>query len=462
MSRPLLAVAAILAIVTGIVAGPPPVAAQASVPTHDVGDGVGFGAEVDLEALAAPFLAQIRAQDAGNDNITINELNFTGTADIWVSMEVVEETPSYYTIREESVTGLRARLVTSATSNLFPEAGVYPGTIDPYLGCVPPLIPSTTGTSSSNTQVTYISTSSGLSKWNVSDFALRESRTNYSVDLRVTSSLRNVPNIELNATGCEVVVTHQDSDVTVFVDVDAEIRVLFVPALDYFDFPIFDNETWTASSEAIIGGRIGGTIDVTGLDPNEEEAFFDTLNAYFAASGLSVTGLTGFPITLQDITVAVAADTYLDGGVLDDIPVPVALALHAREATMTLADENFHTVYLISSVPAAGYMFPQCSWVYSPDNGFIVGYICEIQPGLSFFELENVPPGTADAEIADTKSAYGIGVAAANPFVDFFLKPPFLGLLLIVAVGVIAVLLVRRRGRRAMAPPVPPPPPPGT
>jgi len=128
---------------------------------------------------------------------------------------------------------------------------------------------------------------------------------------------------------------------------------------------------------------------------------------------------------------------------------------------MTLADGNFHTVYLISSVPATGSMFPQCSWVYSPDDGFIVGYICEIQPGVSFFELENVQPGIADQEIADTKSTFGIGVAAANPLVDFFLKPPFFGLLLIVAVVVVSILLVRRRGRRVMAPPVPPPPPPG-
>ena len=461
MSRPLLAVAVILAIVTGMVLSPPPAAAQAPVPAHAVGDAVGFGADIDIGAIAAPFLEQILALDAANDNITINELNFTGSANIWVTMEVVEEATSYYTIREESVEGLSARFVTSVTSDLFPQAGVYPGTVDPFLGCVPSFIPFTTGTSSADVQVTYISTSSGLSKWDVSDFALRESRTNYTVDLRVTSSLRNVPNIELSTTACEVIVTYEDSEITVSVDVDAEIRVIYVPALDYFDFPIFDNETWTASSDATVGGRIAGTIDVTGLDPDEEAAYFDTLNSYLAASGLSVTGLTGFPITLQHITVAVVADTYLDGGVIDDIPVPVALALHAREARMTLADGNFHTVYLISSVPATGSMFPQCSWVYSPDDGFIVGYNCEIQPGVSFFELGNVQPGIADQEIADTKSTYGIGVAAANPLVDFFLKPPFFGLLLIVAVVVVSILLVRRRGRRVMAPSVPPPPPPG-
>ena len=461
MSRPLLAVAAILAIVTGMVLAPPPAAAQAPVPTHAVGDAVGFGADIDLGALAAPFLEQILAQDAANDNITINELNFTGSANIWVTMEVVEETTSYYTIREESVEGLSVRFVTSVTSDLLPQAGVYPGTIDPFLGCVRPFIPFTTGTSSADIRITSLSTASGLSKWNVSDFALRESRTNYTVDLRATASLRNVPNVEFNSTACEIVVTYDDSDITVSVDVDTELRVIYAPALDYFNFPILDGETWAAHSDATVGGRVAGTIDVTGLDPNEEREFFDPLNALLAASGLTVTGLTGFPINLQEITVAVVADTYLQGGVIDDIPVPVALALHAREDTMTLADGTFHTVYLISSVPATGSMFPQCSWVYSPDDGFIVGYICEIQPGVSFFELENVQPGLAEQEIADTKSTFGIGVAAANPLVDFFLKPPFLGLLLIVAVVVISILLVRRRGRRVMAPPVPPSAPPG-
>jgi hypothetical protein len=460
MSRPILAVALFLAIVTAFAVAPA-ATAQAAVPTHDVGDAVGFGAAVDLGALAAPFLDQIRAQDAANDNITINELNFTGSMDIWATMEVVEETASSYTIREESAEGLRAHFVTSVTSNMVPAAGVHPGTIDPNFGCVPSLIPYTTGTSSSDIQITSLSTASGLSKWNVSDFALRESRTNYTLDLRATASLRNIPSIEFNATACETVVTYENSDITVSVDVDAELRVIFAPALDYFDFPILDNENWTAYSDATVGGRVAGTIDVTGLDPNDEEQFFAALNALLPASGFTVTGLTDFPINLQEITVTVLADTYLRGGVIDDISVPVALALHAREDTMTLADGNFHTVYLISSPPALGYSVPQCSWVYSPDDGFIVGYICEIQPGISIFELENVQPGTAEQEIADTKSTFGIGVAAANPLVDFFLKPPFLGLLLIIAAVVISILLVRRRGRRVVAPPVPPPAPPG-
>ncbi|MEK6911210.1 MAG: hypothetical protein AABX36_00210, partial [Candidatus Thermoplasmatota archaeon] len=69
--------------------------------------------------------------------------------------------------------------------------------------------------------------------------------------------------------------------------------------------------------------------------------------------------------------------------------------------------------------------------------------------------------GPFESRCTETVPSTGIGVAAANPLVDFFLKPPFLGLLLIVAVVVISILLVRRRGRRVVAPPVPPPAPPG-
>jgi len=459
-SRGLVRLVIVIAALLGLALAFPPVAAQAPVPLHDVGDAVGFGASIDLAAAADPYLDQLRMLDAADDNFTIGTLTFTGTLDAWVTTEVVAETPTAYTIQEDSAVGLRAQFAIEVSSTLFPAAGTHAGTIDPTYGCILPEIPSASRTASADIRIAYLSTTSGTSEWSVSEFALLESQANHTLDLSASSAVTNVPSLEVDFTACEIVVTYETSSVSVTADVDAAVRARFAPALDYFAFPIADGENWSVQSTATLAGTIRGTIGATGLDPDEEQAFFDQLEAAFAAAGLSVTGLSGFPIVLEDIRIMLGLDTYLADGVIDDVPQAVDLTLEAREGTMTLADGQPHTVYLIHDLPVGGVAVSTCSWVYSPDDGFIVGYVCEISPGVFVFELENVPPQEAEGEIDSTRVDYAVGGTATNPLADFFLAPPFLGLLLIAAaVLVIAALLMRGRRRPTMMPPPAMPPP---
>ena len=434
-SRGLVRLVIAIAALLGLALAFPPVAAQAPVPLHDVGDAVGFGASIDLAAAADPYLDQLRMLDAADDNFTIGTLTFTGTLDAWVTTEVVAETPTAYTIQEDSAVGLRAQFAIEVSSTLFPAAGTHAGTIDPTYGCILPEIPSASRTASADIRIAYLSTTSGTSEWSVSEFALLESQANHTLDLSASSAVTNVPSLEVDFTACEIVVTYETSSVSVTADVDAAVRARFAPALDYFAFPIADGENWSVQSTATLAGTIRGTIGATGLDPDEEQAFFDQLEAAFAAAGLSVTGLSGFPIVLEDIRIMLGLDTYL-------------------------ADGQPHTVYLIHDLPVGGVAVSTCNWVYSPDDGFIVGYVCEISPGVFVFELENVPPQEAEGEIDSTRVDYAVGGTATNPLADFFLAPPFLGLLLIAAaVLVIAALLMRGRRRPTMMPPPAMPPP---
>jgi len=267
--------------------------------------------------------------------------------------------------------------------------------------------------------------------------------------------MRNVPTFDFNLTACEFTVTYEDSDLTLTADVELGLRVIYAPALDHFDFPIADREVWSANSSATQGGNIRGTIDLVGLDPQEEADFFESITQALEASGFSVSGLTEFPVVLEDVTIMLGLTAYLKDGVIHDTTVPVDLSLYARERQMTLADGNFHTVYLISDNTGSPYA---CSWVYSPDDGFVVGYVCEIS-GVSVFELKNVPADSAEANMADTKQNYNVFATPTNALGDFFLKSPFLGVLLIAAGAILIVaLLVRRRRRPGMAPPSAPPP----
>ncbi len=452
------------------------VAAQAPVPTHAVGEAAGFGATIDIGALAKPYLDRLRTMYANNPNVTINELELTGSTDIWVYQEVTEKSATIYTIHEESAAGVKAHFVLNITSNQLPVPGVYVGTRDPTYGfCILPTIPYATRTVFLQYDVAYLDATDGNSHWNVSDFTLRDSTTNDSLDLRLASSFHGVPNSQFNETTCKETIAYMDSDLTLTANIDDRIRVAYDPALDVFNFPIDDNETWYTNATATIAGHISGTIDETGLNATQEQQYFENLTrALNSQPGISVTGLTGFPIVLEDITVTIGTVPYLQNGDIHDYRAPVRMATHATRAQMTLADGNFHTVYLLSQPPPPGSTTgPVCSFVYSPDNGFIVGYTCQVQ-GVAIFELKNVPPATAKDNIGRTKNDYAVNPPpTTNSLGDFFTKSPYFGILILVAVVIVVavILMLRGRGRRpemapppttpSAAPPEGPGPPPG-
>ncbi len=445
-----------------------PASAVANVPVHAVGDSVGFGVHTDLGAFAQPYLAQLRQLDASEPNITINDLTLTGSFDHWTVVKVTEVSADTYVISEEFATGLKLHFAINVTLATAPAEGQYTGTIDPvYHFCMFNPIPPVTKTVSARLDVTSLQTGSTTEKWNVSDFALRESTMAHAVDLTASFSSRNFPTFDVNLTACTQTVTYENHDYSITVDVNNQYRIAYAPALDVFDFPMSHGERWYVNTTATLAGTLSGSINLEGMDPAEGQAFFDQLNLILTQSGASVTGLDGFPIVLERITFTVGTVPYLSDGVLHDIPIPVNEHLRGKEMTKTLADGQFHTVFEISSVPPPNVaQFAYFACYYSPDDGFIVGCaLLDASSGIALFELKNVPVTEAERGLGDTKAGYAL-VTQGNPLADFFFKPPFLGLVLIAAtVIVVAALLARRiraRARQMPLTPETPPPPPGT
>ena len=442
-----------------------PASGVANVPVHAVGDSVGFGVHTDLGSLAAPLIAQLRQLDASDPNITINDIALTGSFDLWTVTKVTAVSTDTYTISEEFATGLKVHFTLDITLAALPVAGQYTGTIDPVSGfCTFNPIPQAAKRVSAQLDVNYLQTASSSGKWNVSDFALREETTNQSVDLSATFSGRNLPNLQINFTACTQTVAYENHDYTVTANVDGLYRIAYSPALDIFDFPMADGENWWVNSTATLAGTVSGSINVQGIDPQSERAFFDAVNLVLTQGGFSVTGLSGFPIVLERITLMLGNVPYLSNGVLHDLPFPVNVHLRAKEMMKTLADGQFHTVFELSNANTVTSPYFAC--YYSPDHGFIVGCALTDASGAAIFEFKNVPPGQAEGGITSTKTGYTLGTQG-SPLSDFFFKPPFLGLLLIAAaVIVVAALLVWRSRARArkLASQVtpPPPPPPGT
>jgi hypothetical protein len=463
MSRRWMAVLLALAAVGALGLSSPTAAAEAPVPTHEVGDEAGFGATTDLGLLADDYLDLLKVADLLSDNLTFHQLEFTGTSDIWAVMEVVGETADAYSIQTDAVDGLKTHFLVDVTWNGFPEAGTYRG--DMSMGvCLPPALDAfntTTERVFAELRVDYLATSTDVSSWTVLDFALQGSETNTSFELRYTVDLRNFPSLDYDIEACEFTIVYETHELSIEADVDVDLETSYSPALDVFDFPIVDGENWSSASNSTQSGNIGGTLDVIGLDPEDEDAFFENLTHALEHLEVNVTGLSGFPIVLQDLTITVLGTPRLTEGVIHEFESPVHLSLQAEETNKTLEDGNLHTVYVIAQ-SFAGVPGP-CGYVYSPDDGFIVGYTCTY--GDFSFELQNVPADTARQRIEDTKQDYDVfSGAAPNPLAEFFARPPFFGVLMIGAIAVVVVaLLMRRRRRPGILPPAPPPPgiPPG-
>jgi hypothetical protein len=455
----LLLVGTLLAMLLGAPVG----AADAPVPTHAIGDKVGFGTTKDLGAAAAPILQLIRNADENDPNITFHELSFAGTFDLWSTTEVVGKSADAYSIRTNSALGLKLDYVVNVTSTKFPKAGTYPGNRSSGV-CLPESFDVTTETIVADVNITYLLASTGLASWTVAEFALRGSETNTSVELGGTAIYHNVPYFELNQTACTFTVSYISVDTTPSADVQVDLQSAYTPALDVFAFPIRDGgETWSVNSSLTQGGQIRGTVDVGGLTPDQEGEFFEHLNHAFESAGLSASGLSAFPIDLENVTIMAGLTPLLKDGVIHDTTFPVNLALQARQSDFRLADGNLHPVFLISDTS-----FGLCSQVYSPEVGFVVGVRCEFA-GITFFELPNVPPATAEQHIADTKRDYSLSPATSTGGLEavsnFFLKAPFFGILMIAAVALLVTgILVRRRMKPPAAmPPMPPEaPPPGS
>ena len=464
----------------GAFAVPASAAAPATTPTWHQGQAVGYGIHYDLGSLADPYLSMIRASPSSYNLTAIRALNVTGSLDSWEVDTVSQVTSSYYVLDSQSANGIKLHEDVNVTMDNLPQAGTYSGTMTGGF-CSLPQVPVQSGTVAVALDATLLSTTSATSELQVSDLAYLSSTGNGTLQAHIAFTGYHIPYPSTNYTTCSETVTYENPTFTLTADTKEQVRLLYQPAWDFFNFPISDNKTWWSNSTAIVGTTLSGTIDVTGLSSQDEQAFFDNVTAAFQSAGLTVTGLSAFPIDLGKVTVLLGPKYIVDNGVVTDYPVPINSNFRAIASAETLSDGSIHPTYLIADAsyqcPVSGSMVSLpigYAAVYAPDfpaagAGMIVGYqliTCVGTQTVSAFELKNTSPADAQQQIGNTETTYQTAPSQGNAFADFFLQSPYWGILLIVAVVVVvvALLAMRRRRRPVMAPPTaaptPPSPPP--
>ncbi len=480
LARRLIPLAVVLALSLtsfGASAAAPP----ATLPTWHLGQTVAYGTTLNLTALFDTYVKPFILMDQSNLNITtINALDFTGTLDIWTVDNVTQVTPTYYVLSEESASGLQLSMDVNLTMKGLPKPGTYPGTPSGYGFCIPPAIPTTNETVAVQMDGKILSATQRTIYQNVSTLAYVNETSSTATKADFSVAAHNVPTVSTNETSCVVTVAYEDPAFTLTADTHEDVRILYQPMWDYFNFPISDNETWWANTTARVGATLSGTVDVQGLSAADEASFFDNVTKAFQSAGLAVSGLTHFPIDLSQITITAGIANLVQNGVLLDTPIPLDTNLRATASAQSLSDGSIHPVYLITdasySCPTSGNLTLPVGYaaVYAPDfpapgAGMIAGYellICVGSESLPGFGLTNTRPADARKNIGRTESTYNPfpPPPATNALADFFVKSPYWGILILVAVVVVAVaaVLVLRRRRAARQPPSPPPPGPGT
>lgn len=453
--------------------------APATVPTWQVGQAVAYGTSVNLTSLFDTYVRPVITTNPSALNITsINALDFTGSFDTWTYDHVAQKTATYYVVDSQSATGLKFHLNVNLTMTGLPTPGTYTGTPSGYGFCLPPSIQTMSRTVAVRADGSVLTQATSTVYQQVSDLAYMNESSDATVQANIAVSAFGIPMTSTNETTCIETVSYDNPSFILTADTHDQVRMLFQPAWDYFNFPITDNKTWWANTTATVGATLSGTVNVQGLSSRDQAAFFDNLTKTFQSAGLAVSGLSQFPIDLSKVTISAGLTNIVNNGVVTDLPVPLDQSLRAIASAKTLSDNTVHPVYLITSAqyecPTTGNLTSLplgYAAVYAPDfpapnAGMVVGYellVCLGSASLPGYELTNTAPADAQKNIGQTETTYApFPPASSNAIADFFLASPYWGILLIVAVVVVAVALLalRRRHRPTMAPP--PPPPPGT
>ncbi len=466
-----------LAIALSMFAAPASAATPASVPTWTQGQSVGYGVYYDLGSLAGTYLNMIEANPTAYGIQSIQHLNVTGSLDSWEVDTVSQVTSTYYTLSSQAAEGLKLHVAANVTVASLPVAGTYTGSMT-FGVCTPPTVPTAPGTVAADLDATILVTSSGSSLLQVSDLAYHSTSDNSTLQASITFSGYHIPAETTNVTACTETVTYESPTFSMTADTQHKVQMLFNPAWDYFNFPVSDNKTWWANTTATVGATLSGTVNVQGLKAADEQAFFDNLSLAFKNAGLTVTGLSSFPIDLSKVTILAGTAYLVNDGVVANYPLPLNANFRAIASAESLSDGTIHNTYLIAD---ASYQCPASSAtpsvlpfgyaaVYAPDfpaagAGMVVGYQLVTCAGTTSFpiaELKNTSPATAQKNIGNTETTYQAAPAQSNALADFFTQSPYWGVILIVAVVVVvaALLVMRRRRRPAIAQPAAPPPPP--
>ncbi|MFO8050326.1 MAG: hypothetical protein R6V01_01345 [Thermoplasmatota archaeon] len=377
---------------------------QAEAPEWDEGDEWSMGYETDLGEMITSMLGELEGLE--EEEFGSIDHDVEGKAAYYMIFRVAEETGTQYTMDISTGGGVDIDGNAKITMDM-PEEGEYRYGYDSW-DFEPPMetkeitIDLVLGVSV-KVEGTAHFTQDGLKLQDLKMVMTLEG--NFDLDIVNFPEMDNDFDPETD----EMVMTveYTDYDMSGSADIKATFDMDFDPPLDIFDFPIRENEEWTAESNVTVSGTYEGTLDADGIP---EEMMMEMLEENIV-----------LPIILEDL------DTGIDevkDGVIAEFESPVSLPISCTGTeTVILADGSSSEAHVIQFGEEDdhddgyyyGYYEEEDSYgsdlsgmklLYCPEEGFFVSAQMEgmgadlgmydMSGSMDTFELK--PMKTSDAE----------------------------------------------------------------
>jgi hypothetical protein len=422
--------------------------ASASDPVLKVGDRWGMGKEIDLGANVTSKLSYIDNLLKSQANVTIDRLSVDSKVAYYVLFEITGETATTYSITAK----MAFRFATSANLKVtggMPVAGTY-GVYDN------PFDPKSTVAKEAKTVSIDLEEKMGVvltgtATVEKTSMAITNITWSFKGALSVEIDAKNIPDI--NTTGSVQIISYKDYDVGFEAVAGVDLYMDFTPALDLFQAPVVQGETWWTNETALtVAGSVNGHVNAHGLtDDIKAQIFTEELR--------NATGATDFPISFEKLNSPDGEIKNGKFGPYNSTVEPIKMRCMNGLVTHTVNGEL--KKYMKIQVNDGA------TFLYSQDEGFLAGMYMNMGGSMPALPEEagyvtalfgsQVSMDPMDAKVVSDKiksiDAYTAKltseVKGGGLIQDFFFKAPYLGFFFValgaISIGILAFFMTRPR-----------------
>ncbi|MCX6650861.1 MAG: hypothetical protein NT131_04290 [Methanomassiliicoccales archaeon] len=406
----------------------------AQAPVWTEGTQWAFGSETDVGASYAETL----------DNFTnllevvgeVNELSLNGGTEFWLLFEVTEANDTTYVLSMDMAA--KASLdATLSFSALKEVAGTYNMSDTPEKEEV---------TISADVNLDAALVVNADITFDKNTMAIKSVVTNVKITASADFVADNIPNSDMDWTNMTQEYSYDDYDVSGDFELNLGMDLAFDPALNLWDFPMDVGNIWNVTSVATLNGTLTGSLDVQGLPDDMKDNLF-TEEFY------NITGFTDFPIIFEEIHGVL--NSPIDQGVIEEY-VTDEFKLDMRCTDYFILNDPYLGQIGVYEIQVGESDSP-VKYYYSPDVGFMSYFEIdknEMDDGVATYINGNlttmaaVDPAVAEEHIADIADYQSNVNEGQDGIAGFFMDPPYLGIILVAAIVVVAgaaVFLIKRK-----------------
>lgn len=283
--------------------------AAAEPPDWSEGDGVAAGVELDVLQLYNAHSDEVKdmlkavIEDMSGGDATLNDFSVTkGSIKAYASVGVTDVSNGEVTVTQRMGFEIHFKVNAKTTVSDMPKAGVYDDGTDPEEDQLEDMVT----ISSFELKIGFTQTFSVTFDQDTMD--IKEMSFSLRPSMMVNAQFSKLPWYDEDVTNETIEVSYGSFNVFFKIDVKSTLTLGFLPPLKLFDLPMEVDDTWNTTTDNIsIDLRFEGIVDlqITGthyLVGEANDAIDDMFEA-IADEMPNATGLDGFPIRIQEISI---------------------------------------------------------------------------------------------------------------------------------------------------------------